>query len=74
VFWAGECPKLALMKVLTVLVTAITLRGACTHWKTPICKANFSWANDYAEGFISGVVTSVEVFYKLRCPDLALSR
>jgi len=53
-------------------VTPVTPGGAETHWKLAFSQANFSWANDYAEGFITILVASAELLYILPAAGLLL--
>ena len=44
----------------------ITPPSAPPHMKRVLSQADFQWATDYAEEFITDVVVSVEVFYSSR--------
>ena len=44
-------------------MTVVTFGGANPHWSDFVSQANLTWANDYAEGFISDEVISVELLH-----------
>lgn len=67
VFWGSPfCLKNKQLKDAVAGVTWGTSSGDGLHWNSLVCLANFLWASDYAEGFISDVVITAELLHSSR--------
>ena len=55
------------------MVMQVTMAGAQPHWNLLFLRQTFTWANDYAEGFITDVVIPAELLHSSRTSQVRRS-